>query len=38
MDLVAAALKREGVGFITGFPHNQLIDSCSEIGIRPIAD
>lgn len=36
MDFVAAALKREGVEFITGFPHNQLIDSCSEIGIRPI--
>jgi acetolactate synthase-1/2/3 large subunit len=36
MDVVALALKAEGVSFITGFPHNQIIDSCSAAGIRPI--
>jgi acetolactate synthase-1/2/3 large subunit len=36
MDVVAAALKREGVSFLTGFPFNQIFDSAAEIGIRPI--
>src|SRR4028119_1412256 len=36
MDVVAAALKAEGVEFITGFPFNQVFDSCAELGIRPI--
>jgi acetolactate synthase-1/2/3 large subunit len=36
MDVVGAALKREGVEFITGFPFNQVFDSCAELGIRPI--
>ena len=36
MDVVAHILKREGVGFLTGFPHNQVIDSCSAVGIPPI--
>ncbi len=36
MDVVAAALHREGVKFITGFPFNQVFDSAAELGIRPI--
>jgi acetolactate synthase-1/2/3 large subunit len=36
MDVVAAALKREGVSFLTGFPFNQIFDSAAELGIRPI--
>ena len=36
MDVVAAALQREGVKFITGFPFNQIFDSAAELGIRPI--
>jgi acetolactate synthase-1/2/3 large subunit len=36
MNVVAAALKAEGVKFITGFPFNQVFDSCAELGIRPI--
>jgi acetolactate synthase-1/2/3 large subunit len=36
MDVVAAALQREGVRFLTGFPFNQVFDSAAELGIRPI--
>ena len=36
MDIVAHILKLEHVEFLTGFPHNQVIDSCSAVGIRPI--
>jgi len=36
MDVVGEALKREGVGFITGFPFNQVFDSAATLGIRPI--
>jgi acetolactate synthase-1/2/3 large subunit len=36
MDVVAAALRCEGVSFLTGFPFNQIFDSAAEQGIRPI--
>ena len=33
---IAEILKREGVGFITGFPVNPIIEAAAEAGIRPI--
>ncbi len=36
MDVAAAALQKEGVSFITGFPFNQVFDSAASLGIRPI--
>jgi acetolactate synthase-1/2/3 large subunit len=36
MDVIAHGLLAEGVSFITGFPHNQIIDACSNLGIRPL--
>ncbi len=33
---VAEILKREGVEFIACFPHNDLIEACAKVGIRPI--
>ena len=36
MDVAAAALQKEGVTFITGFPFNQVFDSAASLGIRPI--
>ena len=36
MDVVAHCLRREGIEFLSGFPHNQLFDSCASVGIRPV--
>lgn len=36
MDAIAGILKAEGTEFLVGYPHNQIIDSCAAIGIRPI--
>lgn len=35
-EIVARALKAEGVEFITAFPHSEVIDGCAAVGIRPI--
>ena len=35
-DIVAKALKAEGVEFITGFPLNPIFDSAAALDIRPI--
>ena len=35
-DLVATALKAEGVEILPCFPYNQIIESAAQIGIRPI--
>ncbi|MEM6413344.1 MAG: thiamine pyrophosphate-requiring protein [Pseudomonadota bacterium] len=35
-DIVAAALKAEGVEIIPSFPFHEVIESASKIGIRPI--
>jgi acetolactate synthase-1/2/3 large subunit len=36
VDLIARILEAEGVEFIVCFPHNDLIEACARIGIRPI--
>jgi acetolactate synthase-1/2/3 large subunit len=36
VDVIAEVLKREGTEFIACFPHNDLIEACAKIGIRPI--
>ncbi len=36
VDVIADILKREGTEFIACFPHNDLIEACAKIGIRPI--
>ena len=33
---IAHALKAEGVEYLFAFPHNPVIESCAEIGIKPI--
>ena len=35
-DVLAQILSQEGIDFISAFPMQQLIDSCSKIGIRPV--
>jgi uncharacterized protein len=35
-DVIADILKREGVEHVSCYPSNELIDSCVEVGIRPI--
>ncbi|MBB3149171.1 acetolactate synthase-1/2/3 large subunit [Phyllobacterium trifolii] len=35
-DVIAEILKREGVEYLTCFPHSEIIDSASAVGIRPI--
>ncbi|MDQ0391949.1 thiamine pyrophosphate-requiring protein [Labrys monachus] len=35
-DIIAELLKREGVEYLTCFPHSEIIDSASAVGIRPI--
>ncbi len=35
-EIVGHCLAREGVKFLAGFPYNQVIDSCADLGIRPI--
>ncbi len=34
--MIAGILKAEGVEFIACFPHNDLIEACARVGIRPI--
>jgi acetolactate synthase-1/2/3 large subunit len=36
LQVIAEILKREGVEFIACYPHNDLIEACAQIGIRPI--
>ncbi len=36
MDVVGEALKRENLKVLTGFPYNQVIDSCARLGTRPL--
>jgi len=36
LQVVAEILKREGVEFIACYPHNDLIEACAKVGIRPI--
>jgi thiamine pyrophosphate-dependent acetolactate synthase large subunit-like protein len=35
-DVIADILKREGVEYLTCFPHSEIIDSASAVGIRPV--
>jgi acetolactate synthase-1/2/3 large subunit len=35
-EIVGHCLQKEGVKFLAGFPYNQVIDSCADLGIRPI--
>ncbi len=35
-DLIAAILRKEGIEILPSFPHSDLIESASRIGIRPI--
>ena len=35
-DAIASVLKQEGIDFVTCFPHNLIIESASDAGIRPI--
>jgi thiamine pyrophosphate-dependent acetolactate synthase large subunit-like protein len=35
-QIVGHCLQKEGVKFLAGFPYNQVIDSCADLGIRPI--
>ena len=35
-DVLARILKMQGLEFLSVFPNQPLIDSCAEIGIRPI--
>ena len=36
LQVIAEILKREGVEFIACYPHNDLIEACAQVGIRPI--
>lgn len=36
LQVIAEILKREGVEFIACYPHNDLIEACAKVGIRPI--
>jgi acetolactate synthase I/II/III large subunit len=36
LQVIAEVLKREGVEFIACYPHNDLIEACAQVGIRPI--
>jgi acetolactate synthase I/II/III large subunit len=36
VDVIAGILRAEGVEFIACFPHNDLIEACARVGIRPI--
>jgi len=36
VDVIAEVLRREGVEFIACYPHNDLIEACARIGIRPV--
>lgn len=35
-DAIASVLKQEGIEFVTCFPHNLIIESAADMGIRPI--
>lgn len=35
-QIVGHCLEKEGIKFLTGFPYNQVIDSCAELSIRPV--
>ncbi len=35
-DLIALILQKEGIEFLPGFPHSDLIDSAAGLGIRPL--
>lgn len=35
-EIVGHCLQKEGVEFLAGFPYNQVIDSCADLGIRPV--
>src|SRR4051794_6051427 len=34
-EIIAQCLAKEGTRFLTGFPYNQVIDSCAALEIRP---
>lgn len=36
-DIIAHALVAEGVGYLTCYPHSEIIDAAASVGIRPIA-
>ncbi len=36
VEVIAEVLRREGVEFIACYPHNDLIEACAKIGIRPV--
>jgi thiamine pyrophosphate-dependent acetolactate synthase large subunit-like protein len=35
-EIVGQCLQREGVKLLTGFPYNQVIDSCAGLGVKPV--